>query len=171
MLHLREILALQEGERVTRVLRRSVWTTVPGLSLAGLCIALPFFFLFPLTRMGFVGAVLICVGLALGIYLALKYVLLWDANVLVLTDRRFVVVRQGGLWNRHVIEAPLSGSQAAIPKRSLLGRLFRIGDVVISGEGLSGPVTVSSLPTPDAVVRMLHGLRDAQNAGFKVRSL
>ena len=139
--------------------------------MAGLFIALPFFFLFPLARMGFVGAVLICSGLALGIYLALKYVLLWDANVFVLTDRRFVVVMQSGLWNRHVIEAPLSGSQAAVRKRSLFERLFRIGDVAVSGEGLSGPVTVSGLPRPDAAVRMLHGLRDAQNAGFKVRGV
>ncbi len=171
MLHLREVLALQEGEQIARVMRRSLWTAVPGLAMAGLCIALPFFFLFPLTRMGFIGAVLICSGLALGIYLALKYVLLWDANVLVLTDRRFVVVIQEGLWSRRVLESSLAGSQAAVSKRSIFGRLFRCGDVVLSGEGLSGPLTVSSLTAPDAVVRALHGLRDTQSAGFKVRTL
>lgn len=171
MLHLREVLALQEGERISRVLRRSLWTAVPGLGLAGLFIALPFFFLFPLTRMGFVGAVLICSGLALGGYLALKQVLLWDANVLVLTDRRFVAVFQDGLWSRRVIEAPLSGSHAAVAKRSLGARLFRMGDVVLSAEGLAAPLTLPSLPSPDTVVRALHGLRDAQNAGFKVRAL
>lgn len=171
MLHLQEILAMQEGEHVVRVLRRSLWTTVPGLAISGFLIALPFFFLFPLTRMGFVGAVLLCAVLAYGIYLSLKCVLLWDSNVLVLTDRRFIVVRQGGLWSRQVIEAPLAGSQAAASKPSIFFSFLRMGNVTLSGHGLSGPVMMTGLSAPNSVARMILGLRDAQSAGFRVQGV
>ncbi len=171
MLHLREILALQEGERIIRVLRRSLWTAVPGLALAALFIALPFFFLFPLIRLGFVGAVVICASLALGIYFALKHVLLWDTNVLVLTDRRFVVVKQDGLWSRQVFESSVAGAQAAPGTRSFLDRLLRKGELVLSGQGLPAPLALPGIPAPDAVARTLHALRDAHTAGFKIRSL
>ncbi|KAA0206486.1 hypothetical protein EDM68_02240 [Candidatus Uhrbacteria bacterium] len=171
MLHLREIIALQEGERIVRVLRRSLWTAVPGLALSALFIVLPFFFLFPLIRLGFVGAALICASLALGIYLALKHVLLWDTNVLVLTDRRFVVVCQGGLWSRQVFESSIVGAQAAPGQRSFLDLLLRKGELVLSGQGLAAPLTLTDMPAPEAVARTLHGLRDAHTAGFKVRSL
>lgn len=167
MLHLKEILALQEGERIVSVLRRSLIVAVPRLAVAGVLIALPFFFLFPLIRMGFVGTVLICLGLAAGAYLALKAILLWDANVVVLTDRRFIVVRQEGLWSRRVFEAPLAGCQVTVAREGFLG-LMRIGQITFTGPGLSVPVIVSGMPAAESVARSIQGLRDAQNAGFKV---
>ncbi len=170
MLHLEEILALQEGERVVSVLRRSLLTVAPTLILAALFLATPFFFLFPLLRMGFVGTVILCACIALGSYLGLKGVLLWDANVLVLTDRRFLVVRQHGLWSRRVIEAPLSGSQVTV-KRSGWSGALRIGQLTIIGQGLSVPVIVTGMPAAETVARNIQSLRDAQSAGFKVRTV
>lgn len=168
MLHLHEILALGEGERVMRVIRRSLWTALPGLVAAGLFIALPFFFLFPLIRLGFVGAVLICASLAGGMYLALKTVLLWDANVLVFTDRRFVTVKQEGLWNRRVIEAPLAGASVEPGRASIFGR---VGRLTLTAPGLATPVSVDGISSPDAVARSFVGLRDAEDAGFRVRTV
>jgi hypothetical protein len=51
MLSVHDILQLQEGERVVAVIRRHASSVIPGLVAAGLCIALPFFFLFPLIRL------------------------------------------------------------------------------------------------------------------------
>lgn len=170
MLHLEEILALQEGERVVSILRRSLFTVAPILIAATLFLAAPFFFLFPLLRMGFIGTVLLCASFAIGAYLGLKGVLLWDANVLVLTDRRFLVVRQNGLWSRRVVEAPLAGSQATVKRSGWLGAL-RIGELTLTGHGLSVPVVVSGMPSAEKVARNIQGLRDAQSAGFKVRTV
>jgi hypothetical protein len=170
MLHLEEILAMQEGERVVSVLRRSLFMVAPTLFLAALFLATPFFFLFPLLRMGFIGTVLLCVCIAVGAYLGLKGVLLWDANVLVLTDRRFLVVRQHGLWSRRVIEAPLAGSQVTV-KRSGWSGTFRIGELTLTGQGLTVPIIVSGMPSAETVARNIQGLRDAQSAGFKVRTV
>lgn len=170
MLHIEEILALQEGERLVSVLRRSLLTVAPTLALAGLFLATPFFFLFPLLRLGFIGTVILCASLALGAYLALKGVLLWDANVLVLTDHRFIVVRQHGLWSRRVIEAPLNGSQATAKRSGLMG-MMRVGELTLTGQGLSVPVIVTGMPSVESVARNIQGLRDAQGAGFKVRTV
>lgn len=170
MLHLQEILALQEGEQIVSVVRRSLMMAAPRLALAGILIALPFFFLFPLIRLGFIGTVMICIGLAAGAYLALKSILLWDANVVVLTDRRFIVVRQEGLWSRRVIEAPLTGCQVTVARQGMLG-LMRIGEIAFSGQGLSVPLVVSGLPSAEALARSIQGLRDAQTAGFKLKTV
>jgi hypothetical protein len=170
MLHLQEILALREGERIMRIQRRSIWTAVPGLLLAAFLIALPFFFLFPLIGFGSLGIAIICLGLAIGIYLALKQVLLWDANTLVLTDQRLIAVRQGGLWSRQVIEAPLAGIRVEV-KRSLYGYLSRTGDIEIYGHGLSDPVVMETVPGSESIARMIAGLRDSQNAGFTLKEV
>lgn len=170
MLHLEEILALQEGERIISVLRRSLLTATPTLLLAGLFLATPFFFLFPLLRLGFIGTVILCAALALGAYLALKGVLLWDANVLVITDHRFIVVRQHGLWSRRVIEAPLNGCQVTYKRSGIAGAL-RMGELTLNGQGLSVPVIITGMPSVEAVARNIQGLRDAQSAGFRLRAV
>jgi len=170
MLHLEEILSLQEGERVVSILRRSLFMVSPTLLAAALLLMTPFFFLFPLLRMGFIGTVLLCASIAVGAYLGLKGVLLWDANVLVLTDRRFLVVRQHGLWSRRVIEAPLTGSQVTVKRSGWLGAL-RIGELTLTGQGLAVPMVVSGMPSAETVARNIRGLRDAHTAGFKVQMI
>ena len=171
MLSVREILQLQEGERVVAVVRRHASSVIPGFLAAGLLIAIPFFFLFPLVRTGFVGAVVISLFLAAGLFFALKTLLLWDANALVATDRRVVIVRQKGPWDRQVTEWPLYGLSITVERHGMLDSMFRTGSLSMLGAGASIPVAISGVAKPDDLAAMLQKLRDGRNPGFRIKEL
>ena len=171
MLSVRDVLQLQEGERVVAVIRRHASSVLPGFGAAGLLIAIPFFFLFPLVRLGFIGAAVISLFLAGGIFFALKTLLLWDANALIATDRRVVIVRQKSPWDRQVTEWPLYGLSVTVEKQGLLDSLFRTGRLSMLGAGASVPAFISGVARPDQVAALLQKMRDGRNPGFKIKEL
>lgn len=153
------------------VVRRHASSVIPGLVAAGVCIALPFFFLFPLIRLGFIGAVIISLFLAAGLFFALKTLLLWDANALVATDARVVVVRQKSPWDRQVTEWPLYGMSITVERHGMLDSMFRTGSISLLGAGASIPAVISGVAGPDQVAALLQKLRDGRNPNFKVKEL
>jgi hypothetical protein len=172
MLSIRDVLQLQEGEQVAAVVRRHASSVIPGCILAGLLIALPFFFLFPLVHTGFIGAVIISLSLAAGLFFALKTILMWDSNALIATDRRVVIVRQNGPWDRHVTEWPLYGLNVTIEQHGLFDSLFRTGSLSLLGAGATTPVAIDGIAQPERVAALLHKLRPGQSAsGFKLKEL
>lgn len=171
MFHSREVMQLEEGERLVAVVRRHAATLLPGLCLAALLIALPFFFLFPLLGLGFVGAVIISLCLAVGVYLALKTFLLWNATALVVSDRRIVCVRQSGIWRRAVTEWPLLGLTLTVERRGMRDALLRTGCLRLQGAGGASPVVFVGLGSPERVASIVMTLRDARNAGFRLKEI
>ncbi len=162
---------LEEGERLRAVIRCHAASAIPGLAGAALLIALPFFFLFPLIKLGFIGAALISISLGGGLYLALKTLMLWDANALVVSDRRVVCVRQHGLWSRAVTEWPLLGLTVSVERRGLPDAVFRTGTLLFIGRASSASVDFGPIAFPERVADLLTGLRDAGNAGFKLKEI
>jgi hypothetical protein len=171
MLSVRDLIQLQEGERVVAVVRRHASSVIPGFAMAGLLIAVPFFFLFPLVRLGFIGAVIISLSLAAGLFFALKTLLMWDTNALVSTDRRVVIVRQKGPWDRQVTEWPLYGLSITVERKGMFDSLFRTGTLSMLGSGASTPVFVSGVAKPDEIAAMLQKARDGRNPGFRIKEL
>ncbi|HVM90342.1 MAG TPA: hypothetical protein VMU11_00385 [Verrucomicrobiae bacterium] len=172
MLSIRDVMQLQEGERVTAVVRRHASAVVPGFLLSGVLIALPFFFLFPLVHTGFIGAVIISLSLAAGLFFALKTLLMWDANALIATDRRVVIVRQKGPWDRHVTEWPLYGLTVTVEQHGMFDSLFRTGNLSLLGAGASTPAVMEHIAQPERLASLLQKLRPGQNAsGFKLKEL
>jgi Zn-dependent protease with chaperone function len=171
MLSVRDVLQLQEGENVVAVVRRHASSVVPGFVAAGMFIALPFFFLFPFVKLGFTGAAIISLFLAAGLYFALKTLLLWDANALVITDRRIVVVQQQSPWDRQVTVWPLFGMSITVERRGVLDAAFKTGGISLLGAGAFTPVVFSRVAKPDEVAAMLHKLRDNHSPSFKIREL
>ncbi len=171
MLQAREVLQLEDGERLMAVVRRHASSVVPGLLGGAFLIALPFFFLFPLVRLGFIGAVIISLSLGAGLYIALKTLLIWDANALLISDRRVVSVRQGGLWNRAVTELPLMGIGVTVERKGIADQIFRTGRLSLTGRGVAVPTSFEYVASPERIAGLLAKLRDGQNAGFRLKEL
>lgn len=171
MLQARDVMQLEDGERLRAVIRCHAAFVIPGLIGAALLIALPFFFLFPLIKLGFIGATLISVSLGGGLYLALKTLMLWDANALVVSDRRVVCVRQSGLWSRAVTEWPLLGLTVTVERQGIPDAVFRTGSLLFLGRGSEIPSAFGPIASPERVAELLARLRDAGNAGFKLKEI
>ncbi len=159
MFRIRDVVQLQPEEQTLLLVRRHLRTAVGSLFLAGLLIAIPFFFLFHLVRVGGFGIVIFCLLLALGAAFALRVFLLWDSHVFILTNKRIIHVEQMGVWRRHVREMPLLAlEQMSIERRGFLDALFRTGILRLRANG-HGQIVFSDVSHPERLIEKIEQAR------------
>lgn len=160
MFHLEDVLQLKDDEQVKAIIRRHVATLVPTLLLALLCIVVPFFLLFPLFSWGVLGVILFFVAVIFGIVCAVRAMVLWDADVLIITNLRLVEVDQRGLLARTVSEAGMPTVQdVSWSRKGLAQTLFRMGTVRIKTTVGSGEIEVCHVGRPEQVYELINDLR------------
>ena len=160
MFRLDSIIHLKDEENVQAVVRRHVATLVPPLFLAMIFIVLPFFLLFPLFSIGAIGVIIFAVLVLIGIVIAARTLMLWDADVLVITNERVVDVDQKGLLARKVTEASLSVIQDVSWKREGIAQtVFRMGTLQIQTAGGGAAIQVGDISYPQVVHELINELR------------
>lgn len=159
MFRIRDVVQLQPDEQTLALERRHLRTMAGPLLLAGLFIAVPFFFLFHLVRAGGFGIVIFCLLLAIGAVFALRVFLIWDSHVLILTNRRIIHVEQTGIWRRHVREMPLAAlEQISIERRGPLDAFFRTGVLKLRANG-HGQIVFAGVARPEILVETIEKAR------------
>ncbi len=160
MFHLEDVLTKNEHEQVHAIIRRHASTLIPVLSVSLVLIAAPFFFLYQLFAWKTIGLILFFSSVVLGIVIALRALLLWDADVFVLTDLRVVDVDQQGILSRTVAETALSGIQdVAWGRKGTIQTLFRTGTLSIQPAGGGRVMVIMDIPRPERVYARLNELR------------
>lgn len=147
---------LQEGEEIRLVVRRYPLTMFwPGL-LCSLLILLPFFFLFPLLKLGSWGmAIFFGVGLV-GVIAALRLIVLYWYNALLITNRRVIDIDQRGFFHRVVSETTYDKVQdVSIAVRGIAQTLLRCGSVQIQTAGSQANIEVRDVQHPAKVQQLL----------------
>lgn len=160
MFHIEDILQLKDREEVRHVTRRHVLTMFPPLLLALILIVAPFFLMFPLFSWGLIGVALFFVAVLIGIATALRTLLLWDADILIVTNLRLVDVDQRGIFSRSVSEAPLDAIQDVSWSRTgLIQTLFRMGSLKVQTAGATANIEAKDIPHAEAVHELINDLR------------
>jgi membrane protein YdbS with pleckstrin-like domain len=161
MFRITDVIQLQPEERVCGVYRRHSITLWPRLILAGMLIVLPFFYLFPLTGAGPLGLFVFILFVAAGLVVALRAFFMWDADILLLTNRRVVDVDQKGVWSRTVSEVPLVRvEEVRWDRRGLVDSVCRLGTVRIRASGSSQEICARRLFRPQSVHAAITTLRE-----------
>lgn len=161
MFHLEDVLQLKDTEDIKLIVRRHPMTLLSGLAIAFACLVIPFFFLFPLFAWGIAGICLFGILLIAGILIAMRSILLWDSDVLVISTLRLVDVDQKGIFSRFVKEAPLSAIQdVAWHRKGLLDTIFRIGTLNVTIPG-TGNMMISRVAHPEQIHELINDLRHA----------
>ncbi len=156
MLHLTDVTQPKEGEQVERVIRRHRLTLALPLMLAAACIVAPFFFLFSLPQLGVGGIVGFVVLLAIGIVLALRAFVMWDADALILTTHRLIRVDQQGIWHRVVTEVALAAIQdVQFEQHGIWDVLSQMGAVRVRTAGGSNELVAKRLWRPQRVRELI----------------
>src|SRR5262249_32798336 len=155
-----DVLSLNDGEKVRAVTRRHVATLVPPLGLALILIVAPFFLLFPLFSWGTPGVVLFCVAIVLGILIAIRSVVLWDAGALILTTMHISDVDQKGLLTRTVSEASLTSIQdVSWGRNGFADTIFRMGKITIQTASTTATIEARRIPHPEQMYELINELR------------
>lgn len=142
-----DVLHLEEGERIEGIIRQHYTTLWPRLLLSAFLIVLPFFFLFTLLSTGFIGLVIVVLLVATGIFLALKALIVWDAKLLLLTNRRLIHVDQRGVWSRKVLETPLWHIVSVeCDQKGFMDRVCRTATLKVASTAPAPEIQFASLP-------------------------
>ncbi len=160
MFHIEDVLQLKDREEVRHVTRRHVLTMFPPLLLALVLIVAPFFLMFPLFAWGIFGVALFFVAVLLGIGTALRTLLLWDADILIVTNLRLVDVDQRGVFARSVSESPLDAIQDVSWSRSgIVQTVFRMGNIKVQTAGATVNIEAKDIPHVETVHELINELR------------
>ncbi len=152
MFQVSDVIQLQPQEQVRALIRQSLFGMVPRLTFAGACIASPFFFVFSLTHLGLMGWSAFFLSVLFGIAYAYRAILLWDANVLIVTTQRLVFVEQREIWTRVVLEMLLVSVQdVKTETHGFFQRMFRVGSLHVRGSGVASSITAWNIPQPERV--------------------
>ncbi|MFA5185726.1 MAG: PH domain-containing protein [Patescibacteria group bacterium] len=165
MFHIEDVLQLKDREDVRHITRRHILTMLPGLVLALILIVIPFFLMFPMFSWGIFGVILFFIAVLLGIGVAIRTLLLWDADILIVTTLRLVDVDQRGILTRIVSEAPLDAIQdVSWSRKGILQTIFRLGDLKVQTAGATANIEAKSIPHPEAVHELINDMRHTQPA-------
>lgn len=160
MFHINDVTQLGAEEQIEAIVRKHTMTLVPRLLLAGLLIIVPFFFLFSLLRGGVFGILVFVILIAVGLFLALRTMHIWDADVLLVTNKRVIDVDQHGLWARVVAEVPLTHIQDVRWERAgFMETLFRMGTVRLLTSAATTQIVVPRIAHPERLQKLLQDLR------------
>jgi len=171
MFHIEDVLQLKDREEVRHVTRRHVLTMFPPLVLALVLIVAPFFLMFPLFAWGFIGVAMFFVAVLIGIGVALRTLLLWDADILIVTNLRLVDVDQRGIFSRSVSEAPLDAIQdVSWSRNGIIQTVFRMGGLKVQTAGATANIEAKDIPHAEAVHELINDLRQRSTGKVLVTS-
>jgi len=162
-------LGLKDDESLLAVVRAApVTLLLPGILIAALILA-PFFFLVPLLRLELLGKIIIGLSWTLGLLFGLRGLIKWRMTILAVTERRVIVIRQSGFFDRHVTEIPFSRIQEVAYRVSGVGAtLFRYGTLLIESAGSDEPLAMERIQHPARLQDLITELqgREGERGGF-----
>ena len=161
-MRLEQVIQLKPEEEILMVNREVILPRAPKIALYVLWFLLPFFFLFPLFRLGFLGVLLFLILIIpAGVFLYRAY-LTWSDTMLIITDRRVVDVERSGLFNTEVCEASHADiDEATFRIKGFLPTLFKYGDVELKVSGAAADIEFRCVKHPAKVHDLIADLRRA----------
>lgn len=161
MQHIDKNIQLKPEEEVLDVVHEDVIPHLPRFFLLCLWFVIPFFFLFPLFREGFLGVVVFFSLAGSAAIFFLRTFTKWVNTVLVITDRRVIDVERRGFFDRVVSEVPYAHVEDVTYRvKGIWPTLFRYGDVRLHVAGSAADIEFYRVPRPSRVHDLINDLRD-----------
>lgn len=150
---------LDQDEYVLLVTRRYFFTLFHWVFVAFFLIVMPFFLLFPLFAWGKWGIVFFVYSIAVGFLLFFKIFVVWNFNMLVITSKRVIKIRQSGFFDRKVFEMLISRiNDVSHHIRGFWGTILRYGTLhIVAGNGET-ILDFPNMKNPGKALRILNNL-------------
>lgn len=139
---------LLENERPVALYRQAESVLIKTAFLIFVCIYFPWFFLLKYEMAGTYLRLLLFWTILVSLYALNKYIL-WLINCYVVTNKRLVILNYKSLFNKSVLESPLSRIlNVSYTSQGLFQALFGFGDVQVQVEGLAVPLELKNVSKP-----------------------
>lgn len=148
-------------EVILQVVHRHSFFLVKKLLVAAIVLGIPFFFMFPLFRLGKWGFIIFGVFVFIALYLSARAFFIWYNNVLVLTTQRIFLVHQKGLFLRDIQEGFLEKIvETSFQKKGLAAIVFGYGSIKMGFEKKKGKLVFEYAPKPQHLVAAIQSAAD-----------
>jgi membrane protein YdbS with pleckstrin-like domain len=163
---LRRSLGLKDGERLLSVTRATPITLSVALTGALVVFLTPFFFLPVLLRWEILGYVIIVFLLILGGGVGLRVLIKWYGSFLAVTDRRLIITRRRGFFEKQVTELPYGKiHEVAYRVKGFFATIFSYGSILIESAGSDEPIEMACVHRPSALQDLLTELQEQSGRG------
>lgn len=145
------------------LVRRTPLVVVAPTLLVAVLIIAPFFFLYPLLKLGFFGVLVVILSVLVGVFLGLRTLWVHQLNAFILTATRIVDVDQRGFFHRVVSETTFDKVQdVSYIIKGIAATIFRYGSVVVQTAGTAANLELNGARNPQRVQELILKLqRDA----------
>jgi hypothetical protein len=159
-MNLEQVIQLKPEEEILMVNREVVLPRLPKILLLALWFLLPFFFLFPLFRIGWIGVVLFLLLVIPAAVFLFRAYRTWSDTLLIITDLRVVDVERRGLFDTEVCEASHADiDEVTFRIKGFFPTLLRYGVVEMKVAGAAADIEFRRLKQPAKVHDLIADLR------------
>jgi len=164
--HIDKSIQLKPEEEVLEVVHEDVVPHLPRFGLLLLWFVIPFFFLFPLFREGWIGVAIFFALAGSAAVMFLRAYVKWANTVLVITDRRVIDVERRAFFDRLISETPFAHiDDVTYRVKGVVPTLFRYGDLRVHVSGAAADIEFRRVARPSRVHDLLNDLRDNAASG------
>lgn len=157
---LRDLVTPKLNEAILLIVRESLVSKSGKLFLYAVWFLVPFFFLYPLFRMGMFGVVIFCLLVLSGLFLFWRAFRLWSHTLFVITDHRLIDIDQRGLFDRVVTESRFDHiDEVSYRMHGVMGTVFQYGTITVKMGGDAPDLLFEHVRKPGRVQNLLNDLR------------
>ncbi|MBU0707154.1 PH domain-containing protein [Patescibacteria group bacterium] len=143
---------LKEGEEAVRVVRRHYMTYAFQIFVSVIIVLIPFFFMWPLFRLGAWGVFGFVLIILVGIFYFWRQTIIYYMNGLVITKNRIIDFDQRGLFERVVSETTYDKIQdVSFSIKGFLPTILNFGDLGIQTAGTQANLEIKSIDNPKEI--------------------
>jgi len=159
---LKDVVQPKPNEQILLMVRESRFSQIGTFLLFTLWFLIPFFFLYPLFRMGTMGVVIFCVLVFSGLFLCWRAFRKWSHTLFVITDHRIIDIDQRGIFDRVVTESSFDHiDEVSYRMHGVWSMIFRYGTVYVKRSGSAADLKFEYIRHPARVQDLINDLRKA----------
>lgn len=157
---------VKEDEEVLALVRRTPLVVIGPTCLVTVLIIAPFFFLYPLLKIGPVGVLVVITSVLVGMLLGVRTLWVHQLNAFILTATRIVDVDQRGFFHRVVSETTFDKVQdVSYVIKGVAATVFRYGSVVVQTAGTAANLELNGVRNPQRVQELILKLQREATSG------
>lgn len=161
---LKDLIRPKPNEQILMIVRESFIPHSFAFFLLGIWFLVPFFFFYPLFRIGNSGVIIFLVFVLSGTFFFWRAFRKWSHTLFLITDRRIVDIDQRGVFDRIVTESSFEQmDEVSYRMHGVLSAVFRYGTVRIKLHGTAADLEFEYVRNPARVQDLLNDLRQTKH--------
>ncbi len=160
------LIARKADEEILEVAHEDLAAHAPRILFLCAWVILPFFFLFPLFRLGSGGVFFFTLVLGFAVFTLFRWWWRWSRTMLIITDQRVIDIEQQGFFDRTVTEAVyVQVDEVAYRIKGFFATIFRFGTLRVQLRGAGADIEFRRAHRPARLHDLLNDLVSLAHGG------